>query len=1003
MRHFSTIRGWAGVAAVFFLLYGVANAQLYGQNKVQYRGFDWSIRHTAHFDIYFYDGAEELVEYVVEVAEAAFDQLESDLRHTPARPFPVIVYRCHSDFEQTNVITELIEESVGGFTEIFKTRVVVPFNGSYEDFRHVIVHELTHAFQFNLLYGDVLGSVFSRQYFYQPPLWLMEGIAEFQSIRSVTETNMILRDAAIYGALIPLERLEYYGGSFIVYKEGESAIRYIAESYGRQKVGEMLHQVRMRQDMEGALETVIGKSTAELSEEWTRQIKKAFWPEFRLKEEVPHDARRLTDHRTDGSFINLSPALSPEGDKIAFFSNRNEYTDLLLMSAIDGRVLRRLVKGETSAGFESLHAMESGISWSPDGEKIAMIGKGGGKDYLYILEARTGRITDRIDCGLDACYSPAWSPDGTSIAFAGLRNGRRDLYVMRLSDRSLVQLTDDQFDDNDPVWHPDGEQLAFVSDRGGQEGEESVFGSYAVFVLGPVRKGGEIRRLTARSSVASRPSWSADGGKVMFISDASGTQNLHLYDTRDSTEARVTDVLGGVYTPSWSADGRRIAFSMYGERGWDVFVMKDPLDHLTPIVGDSTSVDAVNGRSEEQSQGREALFYQAAGEGVEEDSIAPVAVAEVLEGSGEGEETEEGAETAPVEGEERPEVEKYRIRFSPDLVTGGLQYSTGYGFAGQTALAFSDVLGNHRIYFVSDLFSDITESDFVLTYWYLPRRIDWGGAVYQQRYYYFSGDGLIALRTFGASGLARYPFSRYHRIDVALDGYVIQEDSITFVERGYYDIESIRTRSQAFVLLPTISFVKDNALWGTTGPVNGSRYVFSVARTLPEVGSDLKFTTGYFDCRRYLRLGQRYTLALRVLGAGSIGRDRERFWLGGSGTLRGYTLEDSLFGTRVGLATAEFRFPFVDHFLLAFPLPLELRSVRGAAFVDVGTVYEEGHELELWRETDGDPELVDLRLGFGAGVRVGVSFLVIRYDVAWGSNLRETTRPRHHLTLGPEF
>jgi outer membrane protein assembly factor BamA len=119
--------------------------------------------------------------------------------------------------------------------------------------------------------------------------------------------------------------------------------------------------------------------------------------------------------------------------------------------------------------------------------------------------------------------------------------------------------------------------------------------------------------------------------------------------------------------------------------------------------------------------------------------------------------------------------------------------------------------------------------------------------------------------------------------------------------------------------------------------------------------------------------------------------------------LRGYTLADSLFGTRVGLATAELRFPFVDHFAMAFPLPLELRSVRGVAFIDIGTAWEEEREFLLWQDVDGEPELVDLKLGFGAGMRIRLPFLVVRYDVGWGSNLREVTKPRHYLTLGPEF
>src|SRR3972149_45262 len=86
-----------------------------------------------------------------------------------------------NEFQQTNVVSDLIEENVGGFTEAFKNRVVIPFNGSFEDFRHVLHHELTHALIFDMLYGNILHSLFSRQALFNLPLWFSEGFAEFSS------------------------------------------------------------------------------------------------------------------------------------------------------------------------------------------------------------------------------------------------------------------------------------------------------------------------------------------------------------------------------------------------------------------------------------------------------------------------------------------------------------------------------------------------------------------------------------------------------------------------------------------------------------------------------------------------------------------------------------------------------------------------------------------------------------------------------------------------------
>lgn len=63
---------------------------------------------------------------------------------------------------------------MGGFTEIYKSRIVVPFDGSYEEFRHVINHELTHAFQYDILYGKNTASTIISQVTTDIPLWFIE-------------------------------------------------------------------------------------------------------------------------------------------------------------------------------------------------------------------------------------------------------------------------------------------------------------------------------------------------------------------------------------------------------------------------------------------------------------------------------------------------------------------------------------------------------------------------------------------------------------------------------------------------------------------------------------------------------------------------------------------------------------------------------------------------------------------------------------------------------------
>src|SRR5206468_5746812 len=110
------------------------------------------------------------------------------------------------------------------------------------------------------------------------------------------------------------------------------------------------------------------------------------------KEDPEQFARRLTDHRHDESNLNTAPAISPQGDRIAYFSDRRQYTDVYVMSALDGKVLRRVIRGERNVLFESIPSFRSSITWAPDGRRVAMTAKSAGRDVLYIVDAGNGHI-----------------------------------------------------------------------------------------------------------------------------------------------------------------------------------------------------------------------------------------------------------------------------------------------------------------------------------------------------------------------------------------------------------------------------------------------------------------------------------------------------------------------------------------------------------------------------------------------------------------------------------
>jgi hypothetical protein len=149
----------AALGAVWALSTGDATAQFgrFGQNKVIYENFEWHVYKSPHFDVYYYPEAEASLEQMVSYSESAYLYLKEALDHEPKFRIPLIMYRTHGDFEQTNIILQFIPESVGAFAEPLQKRMVLPIDQPADKLYALITHELTHIFEYSILFQDSAG------------------------------------------------------------------------------------------------------------------------------------------------------------------------------------------------------------------------------------------------------------------------------------------------------------------------------------------------------------------------------------------------------------------------------------------------------------------------------------------------------------------------------------------------------------------------------------------------------------------------------------------------------------------------------------------------------------------------------------------------------------------------------------------------------------------------------------------------------------------------------
>jgi TolB protein len=167
-----------------------------------------------------------------------------------------------------------------------------------------------------------------------------------------------------------------------------------------------------------------------------------------------HPSYLAVTRLTSDAWDDDSPAVSPDGNKIAYTSTRSGSREIYILDLVSNTVIQ----------MTNLGAFEGSICWSHDGNYIAYdVYQKGHYDLIVQSVNNQTEAPIQLTDGPSNSFQPSWSPDGSELAFVSDQAGRNEIWLARLQnpdERFVKVIGDADSDYSHPVWSPDGLTLA---------------------------------------------------------------------------------------------------------------------------------------------------------------------------------------------------------------------------------------------------------------------------------------------------------------------------------------------------------------------------------------------------------------------------------------------------------------------------------------------------------------------------------------------------------------
>jgi len=993
-------------------------AYYYGKNKVVTRSFDWKYFDTPNFRIYHYTDDMKLLKKIAVTAENGYDKMSKYLNVEVEKRIPLVFYRTHIDFEQTNIFPGFLPPGVEAFAEPLTNRMVLHGDSSTEDLMRTLIHELGHVFEYQVLYKKNSRSLFR---FRPPPLWIMEGFSEFITRDWDPFSLLTVRDAVLNDTFPALSN----SGELMIgnragrtpYDFGHIIYEFIEEKYGVRGVRNLLFSYRG--SIYGGGRNIFrqfGTTKNEFNFELRKYVKNRF------KDFISRESAQDYNYIIGPNFpfaYSFSHQISPGGELAATLTAnfKNRKIDIILISMKDGRKIKTLTPGFTSKhdGISVLFNPEDGSSftWDKEGDRIAFFARKEYTSYIVIIDVLRSKVVKMVKLkNIMEPSSPDFSKDGESIYFAGVYGSKSFMYRHNLSTGKTDRISRGFLYIKSLNLSPDNKRVVFSASDG----------KYSHIYIGNINNPEMAMKITSGNTNNITPTFSSDGKKIYFSSDEKGAYNLYSTDIEKKVNYRYTDVQTALFFPmDIPGEKNKLLVSSY-LKGTFVLLKKDISEFKEKKDVSFESPELVKGEN-----GKEEIRFSE----------------EVIEKY--GKENIHGAKFSLIDGEIKAnrnfnrELEddlnfnlanrkKYKplknlsIPSLPPITAG---FGSDGSIFGYSFLRLTDVMSDHSFSLLVSSYYGYRS--YGLTYVNLRNRLQFFSRLYWYSNSYFLGGGgyidptstayldrrnyTLVSRRIGLTTGFYYPFNRSYRAEFSLSIHHQKE----MMDELLYGTELPYNQTfDGYALPVTLSLVGETTRFSNFGPLMGHTFKISVNKFFKLGKNFLDSTAIDIDLRKYFKLAPNTLIAARLTGFTSSGANPMLFATGGNNTLRAVPFR-TLVGTNGFAFTTELRFPLIKY--MATPLGI-LGPIRGVLFFDLGGVWNNtippytGND-PYWKKyfdelrnfdffSDGI-ELKDPLSSYGFGLNVNLWGYPLHFEWVYKTNLKESRFYGMKFWIGFDF